>query len=378
MTEMQEVTFSIFDYKNDVIDLGSLGKVRIRRPVVNPGRLRRRLLHATAHAYQDLLTRTTVRGLENIPREGPVLVLPNHVSNLDGPLVLANYPRQVEMVGPGDFKMLNLKDFMLRAYGMTMIKRGFADTDGLKALIAHLRAGRDLLMFPGGGMWEKRRFEVKPGAAYLSQVTGARILPVAIGGTYLKSKSVFAPFTVTFGKVLPAVPRASNRDERDQVQADASRRIEQAIWSLMEPADRAMYERWACERYEMRLAFAAVDGGAPLAYDGPPLPEMSVLAEFVAKPNLFRPMWENARLPVEPFREARFFAPIEVQMAVRALHRTLSAGSFERYVSYRMGDEADARLMAALEALSAVIEWAIAHGALIKMTPLCFDPEAEA
>lgn len=376
MTEMREVTFSIFDYKVDVIDLGTLGKVRIKRPVLNPRRLRRRLLHATAHAYQDLLTRTTVRGLENIPCEGPVLVLPNHVSNLDGPLVLANYPRQVEMVGPGDFKMVNLKDLMLRAYGMTLIKRGFADTDGLKALVAHLRAGRDLLMFPTGGMWEKRRFEVKPGAAYLSQVTGARILPVGIGGTYLKSKTVFSRFSVTFGKILPAVQRPSSRQDRDKVLLDASRCIEEAIWSLLEPEDQAMYRRWARQRFELRLDFAAADGGAPLAYDGPPLPPLDDLAEFVAKPNLFRPMWENAALSVEPFREARFFAPIEVQIAVRELYDTLSAGSFERYIPYRMGNEADARLMAALKALPAVVEWAIAHDALIKLTPVRVDPGA--
>ncbi len=371
---------SVLDFKTDVIDLGSLGKLRVRRPMLNPARLRRRLLHGMAHAFQTLATYTTVRGQEHIPARGPLLVLPNHVSNLDGILVLANYPRQMEMVGPGDFRMVTLKDWMLRAYGVTPIRRGFADVEGLKELVAHLKAGRDLLMFPTGGMWEKRRLEAKPGAAYLSQVTGAPILPVAVGGTYLMSEPAFRMqhprFTVSFGEIMPAVPPSTNRQRREADLAAASREIEQRIYDLLEPRERALYERWAREVYHLRVEFARFGDAdqAQVAYDGPPLPDMAALAEFVAKPNLFRPMWQNAGLQVEPFRESRFFAPVEVQMAARQLCEALSAGAFARYLPYRMGEEAAAQVLDALRALRTLAGWAMARGLQIRLTPVCVDP----
>lgn len=370
------VASSTIEFRMEPVRLGTLGSLRLPMPHVNPRRLRRRMLHGLAHAFQDILTHTTVRGLENIPAHGPLLVLPNHVSNLDGPMVLANYPRQMEMVGPGDFKMITLKDWMLRAYGMTFIKRGFADTEGLKALIAHLKAGRDLLMFPDGGMWEKRRLEAKPGAAYLSQVTGARILPVAIGGTYLKSLSAFRlempELTVTFGKVMPAVPVSHDRRRREADLDAASQEIMDRIADLLEPREREMYARWGREQFRLQVAFGD-DHGDPVAYTGPELPEMAALAEFMSRPNLFRPMWQNTGLDMLPFREARYFAPVELQIAARELLETLQ-GPFERYIPYRLGDAAALEVQDSLRTLLVVGEWASAHGARVRLTPLCADP----
>ena len=61
------VASSTIEFKTELVQVGSLGTLRIPRPHVNPRRLRRRMLHGLAHAFQDMLTRTTVHGLENIP-----------------------------------------------------------------------------------------------------------------------------------------------------------------------------------------------------------------------------------------------------------------------------------------------------------------------
>lgn len=354
-------------------------KLRIPRSDLTPLGLRRVFLRGLALAFQATKTRTVVRGLENIPSEGPLLILPNHVSNLDGPQMFANYPRQLEIVGPGDFKMIALKDLMLRAYGMTLIKRGFADSEGLKTLINHLKAGKSVLMFPTGGMWEKRSLVAKPGAAYLSQITGAKMIPVAIGGTYLKSDAAFLGFsrpkiTITFGKPMPAVPRSKNRADRDELLEEAGRELMARIYDLMEPVDKALYDRWATEIYRLQLDFQSYNTGEKLAYDGPALPDMATLAEFIGKPNLFRPMWENAGLAIEPFRETRYFAPIEVKIAARLLRDTLTSGTYERYIPYRMGDEAQQQVIDALNALRAVADWAMDHEARMRLTPVVTNP----
>lgn len=380
MSDTQTAAQSIIEYRTELIDLGSLGQIRFKRPMINPFRLRRRSLHVLSQAFSEVMTRTDVYGLENIPAKGPVLILPNHVSNLDGIMVLAHYPRQIEMVGPGDFKMVTLKDWMLRAYGVVPINRGRADTGNLKNIVSHLKAGRELLMFPGGGMWEKRNFEAKDGAAYFSQLTNTPILPVGISGAYLKTIDAFTGrrprLTLRFGELMPAVPPSRNRRARDADLDAASVEITDRIWDLMEPEEQALFAHWQREVYRMDLSFVDVATGEPVAYDGPALPDMAALAEFVAKPNLFRPMWENAGLNLDPFRKDRYFAPVELQLASREL-RDLLRGEYDAYIPYRMGDNADGEVKTALEALRVTVaEWAIQNHARIKLTPVSTDPEA--
>jgi len=171
--------------------------------------------------FFSLLTDTRVEGLDNIPEKGPLLVLPNHLSNLDGPLVLSMYPRALEMVGPRDFQMEPFKSMMMSLYGMTLIRRGFTDSEAVNRIIKHLRTGAHLLMFPSGGMWEKRSFQNKSGAAYFSQLTQTPILPVGISGTYLQSHrtlSMHKPSVVLkFGKVLEPVSREGGRSQREKM-----------------------------------------------------------------------------------------------------------------------------------------------------------------
>ena len=110
-----------------------------------------------------------------------------------------------------------------------------------------------------------------------------------------------------------------------------------------------------------------------MAYDGPPLPPLAALAEFIAKPNLFRPMWRNARLAVEPVREARFFAPVEVQITARQLYETLAAGDFSGYLAYRLGDEKAQAVMDGLAAFRELCDWAMGRQARIRLVPVVSD-----
>lgn len=380
MPEIQALAPSTIGIKTNVYKLGALGTLRVKRPTVDRTRFRRRALQQVAITFHELLTRTTVRGLENIPAKGPLLILPNHVSNLDGMMALAFFPRPVEMLGPGDFKMVNIKDLMLRLYGVTTINRGYGDPTTLRQLMHYLQAGRELVMFPGGGMWEKRNFIAKDGAAFLSQSTQTPILPVGLSGTYLKTMDAFTgrrpELTITFGKVMPPVPRSRSRKDRDADLLAANEEIMARIWDVMEPEERALNERWQREIYTMGLEFMNVHSGDPVAYDGPSLPDMAMLAEFVAKPNLFRPMWENAGLDLEPFREVRYFAPIELQMAARDMYDLLQ-DEYRQYIPYRMGDGAFDQVSAALQALvTDVAEWAMRHDARVRLTPTSTDPAA--
>src|SRR5258706_347972 len=130
-------------------------------------------------------TRLTINGYENIPDEGPLLILANHVSTIDPMLLLARLPATTEFVGPGDFKLLFPANLIIRMYGLIPVRRSLQlEMKSLKQMQGILKSGKMLGLFPQGGTWEKPIGDAKPGAAYLSMTTGAPILPVAIGGAY--------------------------------------------------------------------------------------------------------------------------------------------------------------------------------------------------
>lgn len=342
---------------------------------------RRRWLRQGLYTLQRLILRVEVSGLENVPQDGPVLLLFNHLSTLDGVLVMATTPRELELVGPGDFPSMWLEDFAMKLYDMIRVNRGRPDRASLRHMMGYLKEGRALGMAPGGGTWEKRLTEGKPGAAYLSQMTGAPMIMVALGGLYdvptFHAKYFFKRprVTMTFGEVLPPVPNGRNRAERDAHLQAATDVIMQQLYDLLPPADQALYDHWTRATYDLTLSFATLADDEVLVYDGPLLPDMSGLAEFLAKPNLFRPMWLNSGLHIEPLHEERFFAPLEVQLAARELHDHLTEGAYDVYLPYRLGDHKAESAYAALRFIHDVVcEWAMHHDARIKVTAVVNDP----
>ncbi len=327
-------------------------------------------------AFYSLLTNTTVEGIENIPQTGPLLVLPNHLSNLDGPLVLGMYPRTLEMVGPRDFKMEPFKTMMMSVYGMTLIKRGFADSSAVGGIIKHLRNKQHLLMFPSGGMWEKRSFANKQGAAYFSQLTQTPILPVGISGAYLQSHRTLSMnkpnIVLRFGKVLEPVCKQGSKTEREMHLQAANRNLEQEMFNLLEPEEQERYKRWERETYSMEIYFkTSHEVRLVTHYSENAFP---CLAEFAIKPNLFRPMWKHAKKNMDPFLTGRISSVARVRQAGMDLSENLTQG-FPQYIQYRIGEESHSRVLKELEELSELCDNAESHGAKIQLIPTAYDPQ---
>ncbi|HEX3050925.1 MAG TPA: lysophospholipid acyltransferase family protein, partial [Aggregatilineaceae bacterium] len=145
----------------------------------------RRLLRFGGRLIIRLLTRTTITGQHHLSTPGPVLYTANHLSTFDALLSMTLMPFDTVFVGPGDFKLLWPGDWIIRHIGLIPMKRGSVDRDGLKQMIEVLKSGGRLSIFPEGGTWEKSIDDVKSGASYLSQMTGAAVVPMGFGGTYL-------------------------------------------------------------------------------------------------------------------------------------------------------------------------------------------------
>lgn len=135
-----------------------------------------------------ILFRLEASGLENLPREGPFLICPNHLSYIDALVVMAPLPyrilKRIFFVGAAVFarRWMRLLAHVADIYPVD------PDTHLLRAMklgAFGLRKGRILCIFPEGA----RSFDgtlgpFKKGAAILSREIGAAMVPVAIRGAH--------------------------------------------------------------------------------------------------------------------------------------------------------------------------------------------------
>lgn len=126
----------------------------------------------------------TVYGTENIPRNGPVIVVANHSSLLDGFVLAACLPRKVTYFSSAYLFGLPLAGPFLRGIGAIPVQKNEGGVTAIKKALQVLAAGGVLGIFPEGGvgLGEKVR-DLQAGWAYLAIKSGAPVLPVAIRGS---------------------------------------------------------------------------------------------------------------------------------------------------------------------------------------------------
>jgi len=313
-------------------------------------------------AFFFTMTRLKVEGKENIPREGAFLLLPNHLSNIDGPLMLGITPRELELIGPGDFKVKPwIKYIVMKMYGPILVDRGKADSGSMKAVTDKIRIGRPLLMFPGGGMWEKRGLHYKNGAAYFSLLTQVRIVPAGISGTYMHTRKAFTfqfpRITVRFGEPIGPVPKPAHRERQDMLDS-WMRTVEQSIFSLLEPEDQQLYLNWERMQYQLDLLISIKSRkGKQSAEPDRRTLRFPVLAELIQKPNLFRPLYQNTGNKLNFFRRHSTYTDIsDAERDCGRLFESIRQQPFDRYIPYRMGEEAEDAILKELKQLKDLLK----------------------
>ncbi len=131
-----------------------------------------------------LLTRRQVKGRENIPRQGPLLIISNHLSLVDPPLLDASLDRKRIFMAKKQLFRFRLIGYLVRGFGAFPVHRGQLDRQALRQAYQVLADGLALIMFPEG--MRSRRGQLRPaffGAALIASRSGAPILPIGISGT---------------------------------------------------------------------------------------------------------------------------------------------------------------------------------------------------
>ena len=185
-------------------------------------------------------------GREHVPMSGPTLVVSNHASVLDPPLVGAASPRTLHFMAKAELFDVPLFGRFIHALNARPVRREGNDASALRAALALLAEGHALLVFPEGTRGEEGVLrDGKPGAGMLAMLSGAQVVPTFIQGSgraWPKGSKGPRPakVRVDFGKPLVFERPAGRNKEQYTI---ASREMMAAIAALKDEADYARRNR---------------------------------------------------------------------------------------------------------------------------------------
>lgn len=175
-----------------------------------------------------LYFRGRVYGQENVPQKGPLLVVSNHASDFDPPILASYVGRPVAYMAKEELFKVPVFGQAIRLYGAYPVKRGSADRSAIRAALASIEQGWAAGVFISGTRTPDARIhDPKLGAALIAAKTQAPILPVSLWGTQqiMQKGSVIprpVPVTLRIGKPIPPPPSS----DKEALQAVTDRCVE--------------------------------------------------------------------------------------------------------------------------------------------------------
>jgi len=161
-------------------------------------------------------------GRENIPQKGSFIMVANHGSLLDPPLLGHSLKRNISFMAKAELFKIPCLGFVIRACGAYPVKRGIADKNTIKTACNKLSNNNCIGIFIDGTRQKNGRVnKPKKGAALLAFKNQKLLLPVAIVNSHrlMRFKFLFPLFSKIVIKVGKPVqpPQSSSRDELNLV-----------------------------------------------------------------------------------------------------------------------------------------------------------------
>lgn len=236
-------------------------------------RVIRTVLRRMAAAALATVCDFRVLGQENIPEQGPLLVVGNHFSFIDPVAMIRASPWPLEFVGgfhnPSAPPVVT---WIPKVWGLYPVFRGTGSRYALRGAEAVMAQEGVLGIFPEGGSWAAVLRPPRPGAAFLAARTNARMLPMGFDGLIdvfpRLRKGRRARVTVRIGKPFgPFAATGRGRERRRQLE-EIGHKIMRRIAELISPERHGYYSddpaiRDAARGTEIYPWADAVEGDVP-------------------------------------------------------------------------------------------------------------------
>ena len=142
------------------------------------------LLRWLAAVAARLLFRLEVRGARHVPAVGPAMIVANHSSVLDPPVVSAASLRPLHFMAKAELFRIPLFGRLIYAVNARPVRREGGDARALREALRILESGHALLVFPEGTRGPEGVLrDGRAGAGMLALLSGALVVPAYIEGT---------------------------------------------------------------------------------------------------------------------------------------------------------------------------------------------------
>ncbi|MGN0108200.1 MAG: lysophospholipid acyltransferase family protein [Hominilimicola sp.] len=173
------------------------------------------IMRVIAHIVMFFVFRIKRVGIENVPKNGGVIVAFNHKSNWDPIMAGITCNRHIRFMAKEELFKRPLFGALIKALGAFPVSRGRNDVGAIKASLKILNDGNVMLMFPEGHrIKDGRKVKAKPGVALIAQRAKVPVVPVCISGEYKWMHKI----TVTYGKPISLEEYYGQKMEQEKIQ----------------------------------------------------------------------------------------------------------------------------------------------------------------
>lgn len=119
-----------------------------------------------------------------IPKDGGVVIISNHLSDMDPVVVQYGCPRPIYFMAKSELFEIKVLGPLIRIFRAFPVRRGEPDRDAIKLAVELAQAGNVVCLFPEGQLSEDGELqELKPGASLIVRMAGVPVVCCGLQNT---------------------------------------------------------------------------------------------------------------------------------------------------------------------------------------------------
>ena len=174
------------------------------------------------------LNGTKVIGAENIPADEPLLVISNHTSLADPPVIRSFFPGRITYIAKEGFSRKPFTRWLFSALGAVFLNKDDGDLAAMRLALNELKSGHSVGIFPEGHRYfDQKMGEFHEGAAFIAYKARVRVLPVAVVNTANFLRLFKRNIRLVVGEPIPAPEGRPDREALARTTAEYKEKISQ-------------------------------------------------------------------------------------------------------------------------------------------------------